>query len=87
MNDLRDVETSRGNVCRHEDTRSATFEILERARSCRLTLVPMDGFCAESAVKQMSTEPVRAVLGSAEDQRLLLILVTCHLAIGCGEVL
>jgi hypothetical protein len=69
-----DIETSRGDVGRHQYPNRARFEVLERAGPCGLRLVAVDRHGLEAIVRQLAGKTVRAVLGTCEYQHLLPVL-------------
>ena len=70
MGQLDDVEPARGNVGGDEHFDVAGLEIRQRARARTLRLVAVNGRAAQPVLLQLLGQPVRAMLGSREHQRL-----------------
>src|SRR5262245_5459066 len=72
---LRDVETARGNVGRDQHAYAARLEVVERAITGVLALVPVNHSGAQPAALEVFADAVRAPLGLAEDERLRLAVL------------
>ena len=66
-----DVEPARGHFGGDEDRVPVRLEVGERADALRLALVAVDGRGRDAVLLQLLREPVRAVLGAGEDERLV----------------
>ena len=66
-----DVEAARGDVRRDEDRDLVVLEVVERADALRLALVAVDRDGRDAVEVELLGEPVRAVLGAREDERLV----------------
>ena len=66
-----DVEAARGDLGRDEDRVPVGLEVGERADALRLALVAVDGGRGDAVPLELLGEPVRAVLGAREDERLV----------------
>src|SRR5262245_19018494 len=67
---LRNVETTRGNVRGHQHPHSTRLEVVERAITSALALVAVKDTGANTAVSEIFTDAIGTALGSAEHQRL-----------------
>ena len=68
---LNDVETSCGNVGGHEHPDTARFEVGEATGALRLALPPVDHRRLHVRAFEQIPDPIGAVLGLAEDERLV----------------
>ena len=66
-----DVEAARGDLGRDEDREAAGLEVGQRADALRLALVAVDGGREDAVLLELLREPVGAVLGAGEDERLV----------------
>ena len=66
-----DVEPARGDLGGDEDREPAGLEVGQRADALRLALVAVDRRRRDAVLLELLGEPVGAVLGPREDQRLV----------------
>ena len=66
-----DVDATRGDVGRDEDRHAAVLEVGERADTLGLALVAVDGGRDDAVLRELERQPVRAMLGAREDERLV----------------
>src|SRR5262245_16862892 len=67
---LGDVETARGDVGGHEHADTASLEISEATGALRLALSPVNHGRLHVRALEQVPDPIGAVLGLAEDERL-----------------
>jgi len=67
---LRDVQTSGGDIRRHQRFHTARFEFRERTAASGLRLVAMNDRCPDARLVQMRADTIGAPLGLTEDQGL-----------------
>ncbi len=79
MRQLFNVETTGGDIGRHQHAQIAGFEISQRTGTRALTLVTVDRRAANAVFVQLLCQMVRAVFGTGEDQHLLPVALPNHL--------
>jgi len=67
---LGDVQPSRGDVGRHQHPHLSSLEVLQSADAGRLALVAVQGRRAEAGAFEVASQPIGAVFGAGEHQRL-----------------
>src|SRR5215831_9605257 len=72
---LADVQAASCEVGGDEYSHTTLFEITQRARTCGLGFVAMNGEATEAVACQSLRQAIGAVLGASEYQRLLNILI------------
>ena len=71
MGQLADVDAARGDIGGHQHFGIPGLEALQRRHTGGLALVAVDGRCRDALLVQVFGNLIRAVLGAAEDQRVL----------------
>ncbi|CCK01729.1 hypothetical protein BN129_172 [Cronobacter sakazakii 701] len=75
MRQLFDIQTTRGDVCCHQHTNTAGFEIRQRAGTGALALVTVDSRGGNAIFIQLFRQMVSAVFGARKHQHLLPVAV------------
>src|SRR5580700_2754985 len=71
MRQLADIQSARRDVGGDEYPHATLLEITQGTRTCGLRFVAMDSGARETIARQALGEPIGAVLGASEHQRLL----------------